>query len=92
MMHGKNGGYLLKYEGTGREAEEGVVGSKREIVFVDRIASTKTVEERILDCHCFGYSGHTFEDPISAVRRCGVRTVRAALASGDFDLDEFDAR
>ncbi|KAL7412085.1 hypothetical protein BDY24DRAFT_394591 [Mrakia frigida] len=90
-IFGKNG-IIVDYEGTGKEAEEGVVGSEREISFVDRVGSTRTVEEKIRDCQCFECGGGTFQDPISVVRRCGVDTVRAALALGGFDLDAFDAR
>jgi len=79
---------IVEYDGTAVEKEgEG----KKKLVF-QPCGDTKSLEARILDCHCFSCGEFTMEDPISAIRRCGAEEVRAALASRGFDLDEFDAR
>ncbi|KAL7417437.1 hypothetical protein BDY24DRAFT_91283 [Mrakia frigida] len=57
----------------------------------DKLGSTPS-EERISHCYCFGCGEvKEGEDPITALRACGVKEVRDALAAGGFDLNEFDA-
>lgn len=51
------------------------------------------VEEKMGRCLCFGCGEvKKGEDPISALRTCGAREVREAVAEGGFDLEEFDSR
>ena len=58
----------------------------------DELGSTSTAE-RISNRFCFGCGEvKEGEDPISALRACGVKEVRDALAVTGFDLEAFDAR
>lgn len=88
---GKKGVTLVDYEGTGVEDEE--EGRRREIEFVSMLSGEKSVGQTLLGCDCFGCGAVTVEDPITAMRRCGVEEVRGALAAlGGFDSEGFDAR
>lgn len=71
----------------------GVFGSNGEWEsWEDELGSTPTAE-RISKCYCFECGEvKEGEDPISALRACGVKEVREALAVGGFDLEEVDAR
>lgn len=71
----------------------GVFGSNGEWEsWEDELRSTLTAE-RISNCYCFGCGEvEEGEDPVSALRACGVEEVREALAVGGFNLEEFDAR
>lgn len=82
---------LVDVLGTLGESRNAAYGEPVKWEVVDT-TSQRTIEEKLLDCKCFICDPGVAEDPILAIRRCGVKEVRAVLAIGGFDLAAFDKR